>query len=72
MRALVAEHGAALRADLGHVHRQIELFDDAIVEFAKLGREAVGMCMRLIREDLGQRHQPCAHRHGVAVERPQV
>src|SRR5947209_11187485 len=29
-RPLVAEHGTALRADLRHVHWQIELFDDAL------------------------------------------
>src|SRR5579885_18401 len=68
VRALVAEHGTAFRADLRHMHGHAELVDDADIGLRQLPGKVDGMVMRVLRENLRERHQPGAHGHRVAVE----
>src|SRR5579885_473426 len=68
VRALVAEHGTAFRADLRHMHGHAELVDDADIGLRQLPGKVDGMVMRVLRENLRERHQPGAHGHRVAVK----
>ncbi len=65
----VAEHGAALGADLRHVHGHIVLIDDTEVGIAQLFREIVRVSMGLRREDFRQRYARGSHGKRIAVKR---
>src|SRR2546421_11789422 len=71
-RTLMAEHGTTLGANLGNMHRQIKLFDDAHIAISQLLGKTDGMGMRLRREYLRQCDQARTHGHGIAIECSQV
>src|SRR5437588_8309833 len=67
-RTLIAEHSAALSANLSYMHGQVKLFNNTDISLAQLPGKTAGMGMCLRCENLGQSYQTGTHRHRIAVE----